>query len=157
MLAYAPQVFAFSKDHTSYKNVDHGAKKLGRHTPTATKAAKAKTASKSTSTKKTTSTSKASTAKLASKSPSVEAKSAAVAKPTSTIVEGQQPVVLGPQMRKKELVDSIVVQTGMKKKFVKPVVEATLAALGAALSENRELNLQPFGRLKRKWLLGKDR
>ncbi|NNE52551.1 MAG: hypothetical protein HKN30_09125 [Sulfitobacter sp.] len=70
-----------------------------------------------------------------------------VAKTQSPVTTAPQPVILGPVLRKKELVDAVVERSGLKKKDVKPVVEATLAELGAALSENRELNLQPMGKL----------
>ena len=50
-------------------------------------------------------------------------------------------------LRKKELIDRVVTQSGMKKKDVKPVVEAMLAVLGEALSKQEKMNLQPFGRL----------
>ena len=64
------------------------------------------------------------------------------------VVEGPQPVVSGPVMRKKELIDLVVERSGMKKKDAKPIVEATLAILGEALAEARELNLQPLGKVK---------
>jgi|TARA_B110000908_G_scaffold165885_1_gene216052 DNA-binding protein HU-alpha len=51
-------------------------------------------------------------------------------------------------MRKKELIDLVVERSGIKKKDAKPVVEATLAILGEALAETRELNLQPLGKVK---------
>ena len=51
-------------------------------------------------------------------------------------------------MRKKELIDLVVERSGMKKKDAKPIVEATLAILGEALAEARELNLQPLGKVK---------
>ncbi|MEM6371350.1 MAG: HU family DNA-binding protein [Pseudomonadota bacterium] len=66
----------------------------------------------------------------------------------ATVVDAPQPVVLGPMMRKPELINAVVAQSGLKKKDVKPVVEATLAVLGAALQDNRELNLQPLGKIK---------
>jgi len=50
-------------------------------------------------------------------------------------------------LRKKELIDRVVTQSGLKKKDVKPVVEATLAVLGEALSKQEPMNLQPFGKL----------
>jgi len=54
----------------------------------------------------------------------------------------------GPQaLRKKELIDRVVALSGMKKKDVKPVVEATLAVLGTALSNEEPLNLQPLGKV----------
>lgn len=65
-----------------------------------------------------------------------------------TVVDAPKAVILGPVMRKKELTDTIVTRTGMKKKDVKPVVEQMLAVMGEALGDNRELNLPPFGQLK---------
>jgi DNA-binding protein HU-alpha len=69
-------------------------------------------------------------------------------KATPVVVEGPQPVVSGPMMRKKELIDLVVERSGIKKKDAKPVVEATLAILGEALADARELNLQPLGKVK---------
>lgn len=66
----------------------------------------------------------------------------------ATVVEAASPVVLGPMMRKPELINAVVEKSGMKKKDVKPIVEATLAVLGAALQDSRELNLQPLGKIK---------
>jgi DNA-binding protein HU-alpha len=58
------------------------------------------------------------------------------------------PVVLGNELRKKELLEMVVDRSGMKKKDIKPVVEAMLAVLGDALAAQRELDLQPLGKLK---------
>ncbi|MBC2835649.1 HU family DNA-binding protein [Paragemmobacter straminiformis] len=54
----------------------------------------------------------------------------------------------GPQLKKKELVDRVTEAVGGKKKVVKEIVEATLAALGEALQKGEALNLPPFGRAK---------
>ena len=86
---------------------------------------------------KTTSTTKAKTTK-----PATSQAAAPV------VVDAPQPVVSGPMMRKKELVDAVVTKSGMKKKDVKPVVEAMLSVLGSALQDGRELNLQPLGKVK---------
>ena len=59
-----------------------------------------------------------------------------------------KPVVSEPDMRKKELIDLAVARSGVKKKDAKPTVEAVLAILGEAIAEGRELNLQPFGKLR---------
>ena len=66
---------------------------------------------------------------------------------TPTVVNKPQPVVLGPEMRKKELIDTVVTRSGIKKKDAKPVVEAMLAVLGDALAEGRELILPPLGKV----------
>ncbi|MBN2905556.1 MAG: HU family DNA-binding protein [Rhodobacteraceae bacterium] len=52
-----------------------------------------------------------------------------------------------PMLRKKELIERIVLASGMKKKDVKPVVEATLGVLGQALSQGESLNLPPLGKI----------
>ncbi|WP_243612422.1 HU family DNA-binding protein [Shimia aestuarii] len=72
--------------------------------------------------------------------------SAAAAKPV--VVNEAKPVVAGPEMKKKELIDMVVERSGIKKRFAKPTVEAMLAVLGEALDEGRELNLRPFGKMK---------
>ncbi|GAA6178008.1 hypothetical protein NBRC116593_39280 [Sulfitobacter pacificus] len=64
------------------------------------------------------------------------------------VVDAPQPVIIGPMMRKKELIEAVVQRSGMKKKDVKPVVETMLAVLGEAIGDNRELNLPPLGRVK---------
>ena len=105
----------------------------------------------STTTGKTSEPKAAKAAKPA-KAPSapVKAKTAPVPANTSTpkVVEAPQPVIVGPVMRKKELMNAVVERSGVKKKDAKPVIEAMLAVLGEALADNRELNLQPFGRIK---------
>lgn len=65
-----------------------------------------------------------------------------------TVVETLTPVVVSNELRKKELFDLVVERSGMKKKDVKPVVEAMLAVLGDAFAEQREMDLQPLGKLK---------
>ncbi|MEM7632795.1 MAG: HU family DNA-binding protein [Pseudomonadota bacterium] len=59
-----------------------------------------------------------------------------------------EPVVAGPALRKKELLDTVALKTGIKRAEVKKVVEATLAVMGLALQDSRDLNLQPFGTVK---------
>ncbi|SLN47913.1 Integration host factor subunit alpha [Pseudooceanicola marinus] len=51
-------------------------------------------------------------------------------------------------LKKKELIDRVVARSGLKKKDTKPVVEALLTVLGETLSEGREANLQPLGKIK---------
>lgn len=62
-------------------------------------------------------------------------------------------------MKKKELIDKVVLRSGIKKKDAKPVVEAMLAVLGEALAEERTLNLQPLGKVKinRTKMVGNDK
>ncbi len=68
--------------------------------------------------------------------------------PTVTVVTEVEPNLTEPEMKKPELINLIVERTGMKKKDVKPVVEAMLGVLGETLSKGQEMNLQPFGRVK---------
>ncbi|THH39215.1 DNA-binding protein [Aliishimia ponticola] len=51
-------------------------------------------------------------------------------------------------MRKKDLIDAVVERSGHKRRDVKAVIENTLAVLGEALAEDREMNLPPFAKLK---------
>ena len=53
-----------------------------------------------------------------------------------------------PELKKRELLEQAVERSGVKKRDAKPAIEAALAILGEALSEGRELNLKPFGKLK---------
>lgn len=76
------------------------------------------------------------------------AKPPAAAETPAVVVNAPTPVVSGPVMRKKELIDAVVTRSGIKKRDAKPVVEAMLEVLGAALQEGRELNLQPMGKVK---------
>lgn len=56
--------------------------------------------------------------------------------------------VKAPSLRIKGLVDRVVEATGGKKKGVKEIVEATLNALGEALSKGEDLNLPGLGRTR---------
>jgi hypothetical protein len=58
------------------------------------------------------------------------------------------PVVTEPELKKRELIDLIVELSGIKKRDAKPVVEAMLSVLGETIAKGRELNLQPFGKLR---------
>ncbi len=53
-----------------------------------------------------------------------------------------------PELRKKELIEKVVVRSGIRKRDAKPVIEAMLEELGMAVSEGRGLVLPPMGRLK---------
>lgn len=68
--------------------------------------------------------------------------------PVAKLVTSAAPVVTGPEMKKRDLIDRVVKRAGVKKKEAKPVVEAMLAILGEALTDGRDLNLKPLGRLK---------
>ncbi|WP_372572518.1 HU family DNA-binding protein [Ruegeria jejuensis] len=92
-------------------------------------------------------------ARKSTKTPGDARKTSTAPKPADTTapnpkVVASTPVVAGPELRKKELIDQVVARSGVKKKDAKPVVEALLAILGETVAEGRELNLQPFGKLK---------
>ena len=72
----------------------------------------------------------------------------AARKAKPAVVNAPQSVVVGPAMRKKEVVEAVVARSGLKKRDVKPVVEHLLAVLGDAISDGHELVLPPLGRLK---------
>ncbi|WP_377506124.1 HU family DNA-binding protein [Octadecabacter sp. R77987] len=115
---------------------------------------KTTTAKKSTTAKKTTktaakaTTSKAKTTAAKPKAAAIKATPAPAPAPTPTVVASATPVVAGPTVRKKELIDRVVLESGMKKKDVKPVVEAMLAVLGRSLSQGEEMIAHPLGKLK---------
>jgi len=78
-----------------------------------------------------------------------------VSAPEAGAVAAAKPVVAKPvvgeprdALKLKELVDTVVAATKAKKKDVKPIIEATLAKLGAALSQGKDLNLPPLGKAK---------
>lgn len=113
-----------------------------------------KSTAKTTSTRSRTTKAKTTATKTTTSQPKTAAKSATARKEvtmapaTPVVVDAPTPVVSGPMMRKKELIDAVVARSGLKKKDVKPAVEATLAVLGEALQEGRALNLQPMGKIK---------
>jgi len=51
-------------------------------------------------------------------------------------------------LRKKDLVERVCDQSGLKKKEVKPVVEATLKVLGDALQAGSALAIPPLGKAR---------
>ncbi len=72
----------------------------------------------------------------------------AAAKPDLTVVEKSVPTVSSPELKKRELVDLVAARSGIKKRDVKPVVEAMMLVLGDAIGEGRDINLQPLGKIK---------
>ena len=116
---------------------------------------------KTTTTRKTTSRAKSTTARKPS---AAKAKPAAAAKPEGaaanlmdpataptaakmTVVNSAEPVVAATQLKKKDFIDRVVAASGLKKKDVKPVVETTLAELGAMISEGSEMQTPELGKL----------
>jgi len=114
-----------------------------------------RSSSKTTTTRKTTTrkAAKAPAKKTAAKAPSLTAAAKAAAgktapQTTPATVSKLEPVVSGPALRKKELLDAVTAKTGMKRADVKKVVEATLDIMGLALQDSRDVHLQPFGTVK---------
>ncbi|MBR9844470.1 MAG: DNA-binding protein [Rhodobacteraceae bacterium] len=95
----------------------------------------------STTAKKTTTARKKTTARKPAAAPKAP-------KAAPVVVSEAKPVLSGPEMKKKELIDMVVERSGIKKRYAKPTIEAALAVLGEALDEGRELNLRPFGKMK---------
>ncbi len=90
---------------------------------------------------------KHSTARIAPSSPKAEvATSAAETAAGSSSAPVEQTPVL--ELRKKELIDQVVARSGVKKRDVKPVVEAMLAVLGESIDAKRALHLEPMGKLR---------
>ena len=79
---------------------------------------------------------------------STTATKAAAQAPEPEVVVNETPKITGPELKKKELIDTIVARSGVKKREVKPVVDAMLAVLGETIADGRELNLAPMGKLK---------
>ena len=73
---------------------------------------------------------------------------------TSALVNGAlEPVedvvdAVAADMRLRDLVDLVTQSSGLKKKDVKLVVEATLAQIGAALEKGQSLNLAGLGKMR---------
>lgn len=51
-------------------------------------------------------------------------------------------------MKKPQLLDAVVARTNLKKRDVKPAVEAALAVIAEALMNGEDLNLPPMGKLR---------
>jgi len=104
------------------------------------------TTKRSTTARKTTTTRAATTKTATAKA---TPRTATPAKPpVPKVVQMSEPQVSAPEMKKKELIDTVVERSGIKKKDAKPVVEAMLAVLGEAIGDGRKLNLQPLGKLR---------
>lgn len=86
---------------------------------------------------------KATRAKLAKPAP----EAAAAPKP-QPVAEPAEAAVAPGILKLKELVDAVAAATGGKKPEVKPLVEATLAALGKALATGRAVAAPPLGKIR---------
>ncbi len=52
-----------------------------------------------------------------------------------------------PEFRRPELIEKVMERSGMKRKDVKPVVEAMLAVMGDLLVEETDMNIAPLGKI----------
>ncbi|WP_394177898.1 HU family DNA-binding protein [Yoonia maritima] len=55
---------------------------------------------------------------------------------------------VAPVLKKPQLFNEVVARTGLKKRDVKPAVEAALAVIGEALARGDELILPPMGKTR---------
>lgn len=63
-------------------------------------------------------------------------------------VASRKPDLTQELLRKKELLDTVTERSGVKRKDVKPVVEALLAVLGETLDAGRQIQVPPLGKVK---------
>jgi nucleoid DNA-binding protein len=64
------------------------------------------------------------------------------------VVSETKPVLSAPSLRKKALIEAVTARSGIKRKDVKPTIEAMLAVLGEAIAEGRDINLPDLGKFK---------
>lgn len=86
-------------------------------------------------------------AKKAPIAPAAEDAIAAAASVTPVVSEFTTSVS-GGELKKRILVDRVTKHGDLKKKNVKPVVDAVLAVLAEALANGEDLNLPPLGKVK---------
>ncbi len=94
-------------------------------------------------------------AKTAAKAVTEEATDLAI-KPDLHLVEGEPDVVIASATpdtntgitRKPQFIDRVVERSEMRKRDVKPAVEAALAVLAEAIANGEELILPPLGKIK---------
>lgn len=100
--------------------------------------------------KPATSTKAATSGAAVAKAPVAKAKP--VAKPALSVVDSPapaaKPAATAPALKLKDLVDRVAAATGAKKPEAKKAVEATLAAMSAALKSGSDLSLPPLGKLR---------
>ena len=51
-------------------------------------------------------------------------------------------------MRRKDMLDRVANRSGMKKKDIRPVLDAVLSEIAEALAKGQDVNLPPLGKLK---------
>ena len=90
---------------------------------------------------------KRSTTRAASTTPKAAAKAKSVL-PKVVTSAGEAGKVDAPELTKKEMVERMVAQSGMKKGDARRALEATMSALSDALREGNNLSLAPLGKMK---------
>jgi hypothetical protein len=70
-----------------------------------------------------------------------------VRKPT-TPIETDDEAAETPLMKKPELLDAVVSRTNLKKRDVKPAVEAAFAVIAEALRDGTDLSMPPLGKVR---------
>lgn len=63
---------------------------------------------------------------------------------TATVQSGSA----AEMMKKPELLDEVVLRTNLKKRDVKPAIEAAFAIIAEALRDGRDLNMPPLGKVR---------
>lgn len=113
---------------------------------------------KSTTKPKSTASKAGARASAGARKPSAAAKKApaapaaedaiAAAPSVTPVVSEFTTSVSGGELKKRALVDRVAKHGDLKKKNVKPVVDAVLAVLAEALANGEDLNLPPLGKVK---------
>ena len=94
-------------------------------------------------------TSKASTVTLKPGKPRTRvATTAPAATPDARVLGSAQEVAEGQTIKKKDFIDRVVERSGVKRRDVKPAVEAALSELADLLASGAELSLPPMGKIK---------
>ncbi|WP_380058578.1 HU family DNA-binding protein [Falsihalocynthiibacter sp. SS001] len=66
--------------------------------------------------------------------------------PIHASVAAEALAIKDPEVKRKDLVERVMAKNGMKRKDVKPIVDAVLEVLGEAIADEETLNLQPMGK-----------
>jgi nucleoid DNA-binding protein len=86
--------------------------------------------------------------KMARKTVPARPKKTPKAPVSDTVVDNDAPAVDPNLLKKPDLLDQVVSRTNLKKRDVKPAVEAALAVIGEALRKGNELALPPLGKVR---------
>ncbi|WP_298262139.1 HU family DNA-binding protein [uncultured Litoreibacter sp.] len=109
------------------------------------------TPTKTKKTKRSTTRAASTTPKAAAKKSAPKATVVSTKKPEGKSIDAAAPTsakVDAPELTKKEMVERMVSNTGMKKGEARRALEASMEALGQALREGYNLSLAPLGKIK---------